>query len=869
MILMKKKTLAIIIMAILMISTATMMMKVNAQDEGVHGGSPNTPVTGGPLPAGVTADSTITTIPYLSFAPNPIGLGQELLVNIWVQPATVVNRAHTGYTVVITKPDGTSETVGPMVSYQGDTTAWFSYVPGQVGNYTLQFFFAGDYYPKGYYVNGIINNTATTGGYNATQTVYYAPSNTIKYTLVVQQDQVKSWPESPLPTDYWSRPISPENREWWIIGSNSPYEEVGGGQGTTGWPDNTNTYRSNYKFTPYTTGPNTAHIVWRRQGSLGGIYGGLVDGAYTTAQAPDVDPSGNIVTFGTSGPGNDGNPNIVFEGRAYQTVTKPFNGVTQTVWECYDIQTGQIYWDLTGITQVPTHISFAENAPPVPGGLGRTDRTIVNLAYIGSSSVSGTGLVVKYNPMTGAVTSNVTIPVTSGTLYADPYVLSIQTLGSGANTQYRLLNWTLQGISSTNFVSSCLISNVSYPFSSIGTADYESSIAVTTTSTVSPATGVATNNRIMAASLTSGQLLWNISAGIDFPLFSGSCTVADHGKVAIRFDDAYYYCWDLATGKQLWRSELSSNPWGTFGDYSEQSAYGLLFANQYDGVAAYNWTNGKLAWLFQAPALPFETPYTNGTGNLNGEVYSWFSDGIVADGKIYTYTQEHSPTAPLARGWKLYCINATTGAGIWNITGPMGPGIVHDGYLTAGNYYDGYLYVFGKGISTTTVSAPQTEVTSGHNAIISGTVLDQSPAQPGTPCVSADTMGDWMAYLHMQHQMPANVIGVPVSLDAVDPNGNPVHITTVTSDASGTFSYTWTPTITGTYKITATFMGDGSYGSSWAETSANVVNAPTASPTQTSTSNQAAPDNTMTIIGTGIAVIIAVAIVGALILRKR
>ena len=130
-------------------------------------------------------------------------------------------------------------------------------------------------------------------------------------------------------------------------------------------------------------------------------------------------------------------------------------------------------------------------------------------------------------------------------------------------------------------------------------------------------------------------------------------------------------------------------------------------------------------------------------------------------------------------------------------------------------------------------------------------------------------MGDWMAYLHMQHQMPANVVGVPVSIDTVDPNGNPIHITTVTSDASGTFSYAWTPTIPGTYKITATFMGDGSYGSSWAETSANVVNAPTATPTQTSTSNQAAPDNTMTIIGTGIAVIIAVAIVGALILRKR
>ena len=77
------------------------------------------------------------------------------------------------------------------------------------------------------------------------------------------------------------------------------------------------------------------------------------------------------------------------------------------------------------------------------------------------------------------------------------------------------------------------------------------------------------------------------------------------------------------------------------------------------------------------------------------------------------------------------------------------------------------------------------------------------------------------------------------------------------------------PQIAGDYKITATFAGDGSYGSSWAQTSANVVNAPTPSPTQTSTSTQAASDNTLVIVGMGIAVIIAVAIVGALILRKH
>jgi hypothetical protein len=87
----------------------------------------------------------------------------------------------------------------------------------------------------------------------------------------------------------------------------------------------------------------------------------------------------------------------------------------------------------------------------------------------------------------------------------------------------------------------------------------------------------------------------------------------------------------------------------------------------------------------------------------------------------------------------------------------MTPGAVSDGYLTASNAYDGYTYAFGTGQSTTTVSVPQTQITVGQNAIISGTVLDQSPAQPGTPCVSDSSMGPWMAYLHMQTTVPTNV----------------------------------------------------------------------------------------------------------------
>jgi hypothetical protein len=244
---------------------------------------------------------------------------------------------------------------------------------------------------------------------------------------------------------------------------------------------------------------------------------------------------------------------------------------------------------------------------------------------------------------------------------------------------------------------------------------------------------------------------------------------------------------------------------------------------------------------------------------------------MVADGKLYTYNTEHTPSQPITRGWGLYCINATTGQGLWNITGPMQPGAISDGYLTAGNSYDGYLYVFGKGLSSTSISVPQTEINTGHTAIISGSVLDQSPAQPGTPCVSAQSMGPWMGYLHMQNQIPVDVIGVPVSIDAVDPNNNVVHLATVNTDASGTFGYVWSPSNAGEYKITATFAGDDSYGSSYAQAAAVVVNAPQATQTATSAPiNAATTSDLMTYMVAGvIAIIIAIAIVGVLLLRKR
>jgi hypothetical protein len=76
----------------------------------------------------------------------------------------------------------------------------------------------------------------------------------------------------------------------------------------------------------------------------------------------------------------------------------------------------------------------------------------------------------------------------------------------------------------------------------------------------------------------------------------------------------------------------------------------------------------------------------------------------------------------------------------------------------------------------------------------------------------------------------------------------------------------WEPDIPGKYTLIATFMGSESYYASYAETAFGVTEAPPATPTPTPL--VLPPYETYTI-GAAVAVIIAIAIVGILILRKK
>jgi len=368
-----------------------------------------------------------------------------------------------------------------------------------------------------------------------------------------------------------------------------------------------------------------------------------------------------------------------------------------------------------------------------------------------------------------------------------------------------------------------------------------------------------------------------------------SSPVADRGKFAMAMQNRHWNCWDSRTGKKLWESDLTGYPWGNWWAYATASydfneSKGAIIGCTYDGVYAIDWDTGKILWHYSTgPSVPFESPYG---------IYPFDTGVRIADGKIYTYNSEHTQSQPYTRGWSLYCINATTGALIWKITHPMSPGPVADGYLTASCSYDGYMYVFGKGKSATTVTAGPKTIAKGDAILIEGTVLDQSPGDqgsvtnptapldsptaPGTvPCVSAASMQTQMEYLYMQHPIDGlyhneTLTGVPVRLTAIGSDGSVTDIgTTTTNGYGGTFGMAWTPPNEDTYTIMASFAGDDSYGSSMATTSLTVGPAP-ASPTPTATPPEAAPDNTpMYVLGATIAIIIALAIATLLILRKR
>ena len=770
---------------------------------------------------------------FLSVSPNPVGIGEPCLVLGWMQTLPPSGQVFTSFKVTISDPDNVVSYLGPgpNSSYLG-TTIWY-FTPTKVGEYTMQMEFPGQTFPAGQ---------------------HYLPVTTQKVKLTVIDQPLANWPETPLPTGYWTRPIQADNWEWWSISGN--WLKAGRDA-------------SNNRYNPQST-LAPPHIMWTRELQFGGIAGGAdLEGGYGFGA--------NSYQTGQAYEGKWSNPMILF-GRLYYTVPiadrQDANGTI-----CVDLRTGEKLW------QTPVLFSEAQIFHYESINQGGLHAFLWVTAGAGGAGqgLQGAATWQMYDAYTGEWILNFT-GVTAGspqfTTRIDNYGSLCAYFVSGSTGQVVMWNSTKAldengQITYQNTRARAELGIYGGQFRPVhGNYNWSRGIEFNVTNTpplltaqpyvsekdgvwVARGGSVARVNQWMGFSLTTGKMLWNISAN---PPYDYSASAIGIGSGLLMDCDVGLPGWiayDLKTGNVAWKTGQIDYPWGSYGG----KAYGVMdkiFITSYGGTMFVYDKNGTQLWKFNpGPTDPKDLMATpSWLGSIAG----------FADGKVLYRTMMTWDHGVLEHGHKMYCLDAQTGELLWSIDGRYSPAAIADGYLVAHNLYDNRIYCFGLGPSATEVSAPENYQPLGIPILIKGSVTDQtlSGITKDTPAVSDASMGNWMEYLYMGKQCPTNATGVTVKLEAIDPNGNYINIGTTTSDVSGTFSYEFNPDKTGKYTIIATFEGTGSYASSYAETYVGIYEqavTPTATPITM-------PPFEMYTVGIGIAIIIAIAL-AVLLLRRR
>ena len=203
------------------------------------------------------AQNTKATHALVGVKPNPVGVGQEVLIWLGISdPLALDVQGWQGLTVTVTKPDGSNETLGPFKTDSTGSTGTI-YIPNTVGTYKFQTHFPQQNYTW----------PATAPRRPFTGNAIYLASDSEVTELVVQENPVEYYPGVPMPTEYWTRPISSQFREWSSIAGN--------------WV----TIPLNF-YAPYNDAPETAHILWAKQLTTGGLVGGdLGENGYQTGDA--------------------------------------------------------------------------------------------------------------------------------------------------------------------------------------------------------------------------------------------------------------------------------------------------------------------------------------------------------------------------------------------------------------------------------------------------------------------------------------------------------------------------------------------------------------------------------------------------------
>ncbi len=810
------------------------------------------------MPISQAQAPTQKTYPLIDAIPNPVGVGEQVLIRFGISEGLgMVLQGWEGITVTVVDPDNVTTTLGP---FRTDSTgsSFTVFTPTKVGTYKLTTNFPQQEVEQpGWFV-------AERGALLPGGTVMLASS--ISTELVVREDPTVFFPVQPLPTEYWTRPIDPQLREWYTIAGN--------------WVE-----RPPNSFSPYNDdAPETAHVLWAKPLTTGGLTGGLWDGVPASSETGDAYEG----KFQNS---------VILNGILYYNVHGAgFAGVYETPGvRAVDLHTGKELWFRNN-----TSINFGQ------------------ILYFNSFNYDG---VFTYLWSTAGSTWTATDPFTGEWAYTMTNVPNgVQVRGpSGeilryvidyANGRMALWNSTAAGETiATGFAGGSWGQVVQKKTvdASVPRA-YSWNVSIPKGLTVDVSFGAPTlrvypdrivavdynqtHVRVWGISLnpsTRGILLfdktWNAPAewkdGANTLHYVGASDNAEGGIIAVWSKELRkHYGFSTQDGTFKWETDsehwLDWYGWGNV-EHTWYFAYDRLYSVGVGGIVyAYDMATGDTVWTYEM-FDPYGEPVTGSNW------WGWITN--IADGKIYVGTVEHSAENPLPRGGPFIALDAETGEEIFRVNGMFratrwgGNAVMGDSIIATMDTYDQRVYAIGKGPSKTTVSANPGVLPLNNGVMIQGYVTDISPGTQtddlfyrfpnGVPAVADQYQSEWMLYVYKHFGRPMDATGVEVSLDVLDANGNYRNIGTTTADANGFFSLDWTPDIPGKYVVFASFTGSKAYYGSYAQTAFAVGEpVPTDAPAPTAPASMTDQYFLPAVAGIILTIIIVGAVLG-IVLRKR
>ena len=737
---------------------------------------------------------------FVNAIPNPQEVNRNTLLHVgsvWPCP----NRGDTwvGLSITITAPDNSVQVISDITTDSTGSTGRV-FTPTQIGTYQIQSHFpeqvVGPFFTGGFQAPPPPGSTLIQGN---SEIVY----------LVVQEDPVAKFDEQPLPSEYWTNPVDAQLWSWRNIAGNWLGDQVSmdpAPPATTLYAE----YNDN--------APNTGHVLWTNQLTIGGLAGGPLSEPWGFEQSDAYEQkwTGSVIIGG-----------ILFFNKFEATGS---TGDLYSPVVAVDLHTGEELWSME--LQDPNGRARELN-------FGQTFFWD-SYNYHGVHDylwANGGGYWNAFDPITGRwVYSMQGVP--GGTRVYGPkgeiYIYQVDlndgwmALWNSSRVVSNHGSWRPHGnVYDAEDTADGYEWNVTIPTGLRGTVNQVREGIILGTDCDKYRWNFD-NISMWALSIKPGQegtLLYNRewTTPEDVGHYDvQDASVEDDVFCISMAEERIHWGFRLSTGTEIWGptspSQHFTDNWGYSSSNSWDNIYdGKYFSGNYGGqVWCRDVQTGVNLWIHNV------TDYWN--ENLHNSGLWRFRPAFFADGKLYIENTEHNPYDPAHRQAPLVAIDIETGLEVFRIpyrASEWGStAIIGDSILVTFNTYDERIYAIGKGPSSTNINAPNVGATAGELVMITGRVMDESPGLKtaamqarfpnGVAAVADEYMTDWMQYVYNHFAQPL-VMGVPVKIEVINPNGEYIWFGTATSDAYGNFGYSFQPTMAGDWTLIATFEGSESY----------------------------------------------------------